>query len=471
MKLKHMVYSLIGIVGLASCDLVGNIDDIKPEYQLEENMLIRDENSAKLALRGVYELWRDKGVTLVSPAMGMLSGALEGNGIDAGAFIKNDVKPETGSVADFYTALYRIVNYADVVMEQLEAGKAVGLDSARTVEMIGECRFHRAMANFFLLRTYGQFYDETSPYGIVLVKEHMQETKAVPRSTVAETYKLINDDLDDAIKMTPETTDKHYYVSRMTAQALKARVLLYQKQYKEAAKLAKYIIDHAEGAGYALETDFSDIFKHGHLSSEGFFAPYAWGYKEKFIINMNLTRSGTYTQKIANTLVGATEAGDLDTGEGFDLRFAKTFAKAFYGPNLNGKYPMSTGNDDTQKNSYFYLRLGETYLIHAEAAIRGNEDYAGARASLKVITDRGGYDEDYVDRLSDGELLELIRQHKLMELVGEVYEDWFDLIRYYKEGDLNIADVKPTVTSDTKLILPIPQPALAGNNLLEQNPL
>lgn len=471
MKLKHMVYSLLGVVGLASCDLVGNINDIKPEYQLEENMLIRDEKSANLALRGVYELWRDKGVTLISPVMGMLSGALEGNGTNAGAFTKNDVKPETSSIADYYTALYRIVNYADVVMEQLEAGKAVGLDSVRTVEMIGECHFHRAMANFFLLRTYGQFYDETSPYGIVLVKEHMQETKAVPRSTVAETYKFINDDLDDAIKMAPETTDRHYYVSRMTAQALKARVLLYQKQYKEAAQLAKYIIDHAEGAGYTMETDFSDIFKHGHLSSEGFFAPYAWGYKERFILNMNLTRSGSYTQKIANTLVGATQEGDMNTGEGFDLRFAKTFAKAFYGPNFNGKYPMSDGTDDGQKNSYFYLRLGETYLIHAEAAIRGNQDYAGARASLKVITDRGGYDEDYVDGLSDGELLELIRQHKLMELVGEVYEDWYDLVRYYKAGDLNIADVKPTVTSDTKLILPIPQTALAGNNLLEQNPL
>lgn len=468
MKLKHIVYSLLGVVGLASCDLVGNINDIKPEYQLEESMLIRDENSANLALRGVYELWRATGVTLISPAMGMLSGALEGNGIDAGAFTKNDVKPETGSVADYYTALYRIVNYADVVMEQLEAGKAVGLDSVRTVEMIGECRFHRAMANFFLLRAYGQFYDETSSYGIVLVKEHRQETKAEARSTVAETYKLINDDLDDAIKMAPVTTEgQHYYVSRMTAQALKARVLLYQKKYKEAAQLAKYVIDHAAGAGYSLESDFSDIFAHGHLSSEGFFAPYAWGYKEQIIINMNLTHSGTYTQKIADALVGEPQDGDMDTGNGYDVRFFK----AFYKPNFNGKYPMSTGSDDTQKNSYFYLRLGETYLIHAEAAIRGEQDYAGARASLKVITDRAGYDEDYVDGLSDGELLELIRQHKLMELVGEVYEEWFDLVRYYKEGDLNIADIKPTVTSDTKLILPMPQTALAGNNLLEQNPL
>ena len=65
----------------------------------------------------------------------------------------------------------------------------------------------------------------------------------------------------------------------------------------------------------------------------------------------------------------------------------------------------------------------------------------------------------------------MIRQHKWLELVGEAYEEWFDLVRYHKEGDLDIKDIKPTVTSDAKLIFPIPQQALAGNNALEQNPL
>lgn len=75
-----------------------------------------------------------------------------------------------------------------------------------------------------------------------------------------------------------------------------------------------------------------------------------------------------------------------------------------------------------------------------------------------------------MNTISDGDLLEVVRKHKLIELVEEAYEDWFDLVRYYKEGDLDIKDIKPTVTSDSKLILPIPQKALAGNNLLEQNP-
>lgn len=150
-KFKYMVYSFLMIIGLASCDLVGNIDDIKPENTADENTLIRDENSANLALRGVYELWRATGISLISPGMGYMSGSLLGSGIDAGVFAKNDVKPETSSIADYYTALYRVVNYANTVMEQLEAGKAVGLARNVRMRLIGECKISSGNGTFFLV--------------------------------------------------------------------------------------------------------------------------------------------------------------------------------------------------------------------------------------------------------------------------------------------------------------------------------
>lgn len=467
-KFKYIIYSLLGVLGLASCDLTGNINDIKPEYVLDESTLIRDGKSAELALRGVYQQWRDKGLTLILPNMCFLSGSITGGGIETTPFINNDVRPETNNIAAYYVSLYRIVNYANTVMEQLEAGKAVGLDSLRRVEMMGECKFHRAMANFFLLRAYGQFYDETSLYGIVLVKKHMQETKAVPRNSVADVYKLINEDLDDAIEMAPEYVQNHYSVSRVTAKTLKAKVLLYQKEYKKAADLASEILEEAGEFSYVMEINYADIYKNGCFSSEVLFAPYTFGLIERLTLNVNGISPGVYLRKVADDFVAG--KGDMLTGEGFDSRYVATFIKTS-GPNNNGKYPNNDYVDNTISNTCFYLRLGEVYLIHAEAAIRGYQDYAGARTSLKAITDRAGYDENYVNTISDGDLLETVRKHKLIELVEENYEDWFDLVRYYKEGDLNITDVKPTVTSDTKLILPIPQTALAGNNLLEQNPL
>ena len=113
--------------------------------------------------------------------------------------------------------------------------------------------------------------------------------------------------------------------------------------------------------------------------------------------------------------------GNKETGEGYDPRFAAPFLT----PDVittsfkNGKYPHST-NDDGKSNTYYFLRLGEVYYIHAEAEAR-----------------QGG-------------------NH--------------DMIRYYKHGDLDITTIRPNIKSDKQLILPIPQSAKAGNNLLIENP-
>ena len=79
------------------------------------------------------------------------------------------------------------------------------------------------------------------------------------------------------------------------------------------------------------------------------------------------------------------------------------------------------------------------------------------------------YPED-IDEVSDTEMLEFVRKNKWLELFAENNEEWFDLVRYHKASNLNIADIKSSVTSDRQLIFPIPRTAMAGNNLLEQNP-
>ena len=136
----------------------------------------------------------------------------------------------------------------------------------------------------------------------------------------------------------------------------------------------------------------------------------------------------------------------------------------------NGKYPHST-NDDGKSNTYYFLRLGEVYYIHAEAEARqGGNHLAAARTSLQTVLDAhvpGVYD---VSTIPDNQLLEMIRQHKWIDLLFENQEEWYDMIRYYKHGDLDITTIRPNIKSDKQLILPIPQSAKAGNNLLIENP-
>lgn len=481
-KIISVLSVVIGFVSLYSCDLIGKIDDIKPSYQLEEDNVIWDEASANSVLRSVYEDWRARGISVFRPHMSFYSGALlETAGIEGDeGFLNNNVQADNIAISNLYSALYTIINSANTTISLLEKDMAAGMSLQRKVEMIAECKFHRAMAHFYLLRHFGQFYDETSAYGIIIRNAPFKGNEISARDNVANVYSFILEDLEDAVKNAPDrpTLNQHYYISKTTAKALKAKVLLYRKNYPEAARLAEEVINEATQYGYDLEDNYNQIFINGYNSPEVLFAPYAYGENENLSVDMLRTKYGSNTQTIADQLVPGD--GDLLLQTGFDIRFVNTFLKDFSNSetddetkDLNNKYPHSFSNyGDVQKNTYFYLRLGEIYLIAAEAEARqsGSEHMKAARNYLKYITDRAEYSDSYVNTIPDAELLNTIRQHKWMELVSENYEEWFDLVRYHIAGDLDISTVQATIKNDRQLILPIPENALSGNHLLKQNP-
>lgn len=466
-KLKYITSLIIGAATLFSCDLMDSIDNIQPEYQLEEGNYITTPKSAEQALNGIYQGWRAWGISPFRAHISVLSGSLNaGQGISGiEGFATNEVETDNIAIRDFYTANYSIINSANYLIEALGAGKAVGIDSVRNVEIIGECKFHRALAHFMLLRQFGQFYDESSPYGIVLRQEpYRPDSPITARDNVADCYSSILQDLTDASSTAPEFVYMHDRISRLTAKALKAKVLLYKKDYPEAAALAQEVLNEAANYGYSLELgDWSQLFSQHYLHPETLFAPYTSGTTESCSISIDRTIVGSYTTSLATQWAAK-------AGIGADLRYTTTF-QSTTSLSGNGKYPYATSYPSGIGNGYIFMRLAEVYLIHAEAEARqGANHYAAARASLKVITDRAGYPAELVDQIGDEELLEAIRQHKWIELAAETGEEWFDLVRYTANGDLAFGTVKSTLTQAWQFILPIPQKALSGNKLLKQNP-
>ena len=164
-------------------------------------------------------------------------------------------------------------------------------------------------------------------------------------------------------------------------------------------------------------------------------------------------------------------SADILTGEGFDPRFAYAHATLNLGMLIsNNKYSFESVSGQ-QSGSHFILRLGEMYLIYAEAKARlsasGIID-TDALAKLNDIRNRAGLSD--VTPATKAELLEAIRLEKQLELFGEFNEPWFDMVRYHILGDINISDIKSTITTDDQLILPYPMNALSGNSGLVQNP-
>ncbi|MCR8668735.1 RagB/SusD family nutrient uptake outer membrane protein [Aestuariibaculum sp. M13] len=464
-KLKSLVLASV-VVTLSSC----SIEDIKPINQLTQENTIRDEESARQVLNGVYDLGREFDLSsfpLYLAGYGN-EGLITGNLTGGTGYNTNQVPVDNQVLANLYNAHYKIINLCNFLIEGLEAGDAQGISDIRKAEMLSEARFQRAFAYFNLLRYFGQFYDTNSIYGVVLRNNFSTELVAASRNTVQEVYEFIHDDLEFAVANGPQFIE-HFYTGKLAAQALLAKVELYMGNYGQAAILANDVINNTEG--YALETQYADIFANSFNSVEVIFAPVT-GSGQEGGTNMNLVNRTSYSENLrssADAQVGADNDGDLTgAGANYDPRFSFAYAEANQGPNMQGKYPFLVSTA-SQSNTMYHLRLAEIYLVHAEAeARRTGGDLNEALKSLNTIRNRATVTPK---TLSDRPtLLEDIRQEKLLELFFENGEPWFDLVRYDVLGNIDASNIKTSIISEKQFVLPIPSQVIIGNKNVIQNP-
>lgn len=470
--MKNIIYLLVSLlsVTLVSCDQLGSVSDIEPEYVLTDENAFTNASSTEAVLRGVYQQWRHDGITQMRNAMFQLTRTTVNTNIArAYEFKVNEVSASSPIVRAYYEDLYRLINQASSIISLLPNEAPKELSNELKQEILGEAYFNRALANFMLLRSFGEFWDETSNLGIVLYNSPVRENKAMCRSSVKDCYTLICSDLDEAIKLCPDYSIS-YFANKTAAKALRAKVALYQNDYSAAIELCKEIEQDATSLNIGLEYSYSDIFSKGFDSTELLFSIYtsypqetiSVGIFNDFFLN---GIDGTSTVRIADELVGDEEDGDMFTGDGMDSRYGdiyKWIDESLY----MGKYPNNINGNDA--NPYYVIRLAEVILIRAEAECRMNE-FKFARASLKKITNRAGYTDDYVDNISDSDLSLKILQHKYIELNAENYEEWFDMVRFNILDNIDFTELK-YIRSYKHKCLPIPYDALAGNNLLVQNP-
>ncbi len=463
------VFILGLLMALASCQ---KLDDIVPLNQLTEDNVIRDQKSAQAVLNKLYNITRSSNVSQMAANLNFygLEAAIPGL-----PYSENNVMDDDISIDAVYTEMYNLINTANFLIEQLEAGKATDLDETGTNEMLAQGKTMRAMAHLHLLRLFGQFYDMDSKYGVVVNLKPVRGAEEKARSTVADTYQAIIDDLSFAAEKGPTNLDRTY-MNAIFSKALLAKVQLYSGDYTNAALNASEVI-----SGFNLaDNSYQDVFTKRWESTEALYAPFVDGDTEAdtwsgnnhggfgFFISPYFRELGDISDGTDDNILNP-----FDFDSGYDARFTYALGSATMGPNFNGKYPYERINaNKTQGNTFYYLRMAEVFLIHAEAeARRVGGDLTTALASLNDVRDRVAMPQK---SLSDkATLLTHIREEKMLELFAETGESWFDLARYYGTGDLTMADLtalKSSITGEDKLTLPIPVAALGGNTLLEKNP-
>lgn len=455
-NIKTLIVLLSVTLFLNSCELA-DVTDIDPVYQISEEKVITNLDQAQSVLYGTYGVLLDGLEYIVyTPAITSMMGLTMQPGVWGGssenAFFTNDVNPDNYYLEYIYTKMYFLINNANHIITKTEKLETT---EARKNEIIAEAKILRALSNFYLLRLWGEFYDLNSPYGIVLKKEPIVNAAPKARANVSDSYDLILDDLEFGINYGPVFTNT-FYTSNLFAKALKSKVLLYKKEYEMAAQLAFEVINSDERT---LEDTFADIFtkKIENPDEVLFQTPFD---------NLNDRNNKAF---MLRAYFGLSDYY-VDILEG-DARKDVAVAYNSAGSVRNGKFNNSTYNGvPLTADTEYFLRLDEVYLIYAEAVLRADNADAitKSRDAINVIRERSG--NPMITTSDKSELLEAIRLEKIYELGAESGEEWFDLVRYHIAGDIDINTFKP-ISSDTKLILPLPQQTVElSENLIEQNP-
>ena len=535
--MKHIRFQFLTLLSataltLTSCDLIGSLDGIEPEHVVTDDNYITDVSTAQTALNGVYASWRSTGVSYLrnamssmahTQAMAMVMGADE--------YAAENIETNNSNVETAYTAYYNVINTANTFLVHINKN-IPGLSEEKRTEMIAEARCQRALAYLTLLKCFGEYWKQDSQYGVCLFKDELvRDNQVRQRSSVADTYKLISEDLDYAIAHCEQHPADHYHMSSLFAKALKAKMYFAQDNYPEAARLSEEVINEAETAGYELESEYANIFTEQFNSKEMLFAPYTANPNELMDASWFAFSPGSLLKKVADDLVPDDETGgDIvvpDPGEGGDVVVPNPGeggdvvipgGDGSEGGDVvlpgdgddggivipggdGGDFPFPPGEDDAAsydplytwaytgkgmtgiakyskltpefmfEDSYYFMRLAEVYYIAAEAEARQGQ-YAKARTLLTTVIERAGYTEDDVNAIADGDLLGEILKHKLVDISNENFEEWFDLCRYNRKGGFEgwTEDEKAELPTFRRYLLPIPKASMGANNLLEQNP-
>lgn len=360
-----------------------------------------------------------------------------------------------------------------------------------------EARFLRAFFYFDLIRFFENVPLFTAPVSAGEMYNMVQEDPEI-------VLDYIEEDLKDLIPTLPATIDVDTWGGRATqaaAHALLGKVLLWREKFQEAA--AQFAEVNGEPGqrtkyGNKLLDNYGDlwiwsnkhneesIFERNHTSASNWGDWDCTGCAEG---NFNNIMSGPrdYVAKTddAPKYVSGwsffTVTESLAEAMKDDPRFEYTIAdlkklvdegKASYNPHYKDtgyflkkvmpkeeNIPTGAGSKEGNYDQNFYeIRLADTYLLEAEALVRGGQNPERAKDLLNAVRDRVG-----LPALATA-TEENIMHERRMELAGEGHR-WFDLVRLNKASEYLAFK---GFQAGKHEVLPIPYLDLE-NTMLEQN--
>jgi len=353
--------------------------------------------------------------------------------------------------------------------------------------ILGEAKFLRALYYFVLVRLFGDV-------PLITVPQIPGDNLQPQRTPKAEVYKLIIQDLTDAINLLPKreiyTGNDIGRASKGSAIGLLAKVYLTLGNYQQTADLCRQVTT----MGYALNPHYEDNFNplqkntveslfevqySGH-SSYGFWSnenQASWVSTFTGPRNSDFVGGGYGWDQPTREFVNAYEPGDLRK----DVTILYEGCPPFDGKVYKASYsvtgyslrkflvPKSVSPDyDTNPENFSVLRYADVLLMQAEALNELNRT-AEAELPLNQVRQRAGLIA--VHGLAKDAFRQKVLHERRMELAFEG-DRWFDLVRINNgQYGLDFLHSIGKVNATSKhLLFPIPQKEIDANPNLTQNP-
>jgi len=247
---NYLKIAVVGclVAGFTSCDL----DEYNPGGSTADN-IYKSQEGFNALVGSAYAYWGGQLYGREDPALFWNGGSDEWINIANGGYGRQMTKyqemlPTTGQLGNTWQRLYEVINDCNAGIERIDGVE--WKDTKMKDIRLGELSFMRAFAYWHLVETFGNVVLRTT------------ETKTLEencyRSTYAELYALMLDDLDKACRLLdvdPYPVTDVGRATKKSAYGLLARVALTYVQYCEtqqdkdkyyemAETAAKFVIEH-----------------------------------------------------------------------------------------------------------------------------------------------------------------------------------------------------------------------------------
>jgi hypothetical protein len=488
------------IIGIFALFVFGCKDYMNknPLDQISSQTFWTSQNDVVMALAGVYSRLQVAPFQHDDNKADVMAGESSANQSQSWVpLAQGQIVSTSGSlVSEIWTNCYLGISSANFFLANVDRAPIPAGDLLRYK---GEAQFLRAMFYFKLADVYGGVPLYTAPVTIDQAKVKQSDKAAVIAQVIT--------DLDFAIANLPDVAYTDGHAVKGSAQALKARVLLYQGQWADAAALCNTIMT---GGKFSLATDYRKLFLATGQSnnpeimfSSEFLNPDAYSdldirWNWHGVVNprvelvndyectdgLPITTSPLYNP--ANWLLNRDPRLVL-TIKKFEESAVTTAGKivtfAYNGQSSSGYNPVKYGNWDClpidystkSEQDWILIRYADVLLMYAEAKNEATGPDASVYAAINQIRARVGINMPPIaSGLSQDQLRQKIRHERRIELALEGLR-WSDVKRWktaetYIPTLIDAGGVHRAFDKTKHYLMPIPQSEMDINPNLVQNP-